>query len=162
MEKLTQSSLKGLSNRALFAYKNGRFASRFLLLGIGFLEASKKANLSFRSPSPKPQLNRTGSVFALPINFGGNSLTLTVAELGPAVKTVLLANSHSAWVTPAIFVISVDFRGLRRKNPLFLWVECTIRVFANFRQNHLFSAGDINTVFQNDRYDNPEIGPFSK
>ena len=66
VEKLTRSSLKGRSNRARFAYKNGRFASRFLLLGIGFLEASKKANLSFKSPSPKPPLNRTGSVFALP------------------------------------------------------------------------------------------------
>ena len=65
VEKLTQSSLKGLSNRAL---KNGRFASRFLLLGIGFLEASNKANLSFKSPSPKPHLNRTGSAFALPTN----------------------------------------------------------------------------------------------
>ena len=65
--KLTRSSLKGVSNRALFAYKNGRFASRFLLLGIGFLEALKKTNLSFKSPSPKPHLNRTGSGFALPI-----------------------------------------------------------------------------------------------
>ena len=54
-------------NRALLAYKNGRFASSFLLLGIGLLQASKKANLSFKSPSPKPHLNRTGSVFALPI-----------------------------------------------------------------------------------------------
>ena len=48
VEKLTRSSLKGVSNRALFAYKNGCFASRFLFLGIGFLEASKKANLSFK------------------------------------------------------------------------------------------------------------------
>ena len=38
----------------------------FLLLGIGFLQASKKANLSYKSPSPKPHLDRTGSVFALP------------------------------------------------------------------------------------------------
>ena len=28
--------------------------------------------------------------------------------------------------------------------------------FANFRQNRLFSAGDKTTVFQNDRFDNPE------
>ena len=67
VEKLTRSSLKGVSNRALIIYKNGRFASRFLLLGLGFLEASKKANLSFKSPSPKPHLSRTGSEFALPI-----------------------------------------------------------------------------------------------
>ena len=66
MEKLTWSSLKGFLNRALFAYKNGRLASSFLLLGIGLLFASRKANLSFKSPSPKPHLNRTGSVFALP------------------------------------------------------------------------------------------------
>ena len=32
---------KGFLNRALFAYKNGRFASSFLLLGIGLLHASK-------------------------------------------------------------------------------------------------------------------------
>ena len=37
VEKLTRSSLKGLLNRALFAYKNGRFASSFLLLGVGLL-----------------------------------------------------------------------------------------------------------------------------
>ena len=68
MEKLARSSLKGVSNRALSAYENGRFvASTFLLLGKGFLEASKKANLSFKSPSPKPHLNRV-SFFALP-NF---------------------------------------------------------------------------------------------
>ena len=30
------------------------------------------------------------------------------------------------------------------------------QIFANFRQNHLFSAGDKTTVFQNDRFDNPE------
>ena len=37
---------------------------------ILFLEASKKANLSFKRPSLKPHLNRTGSVFALPIFLG--------------------------------------------------------------------------------------------
>ena len=36
VEKLTRSSLKGFLHRALFAYKNGRFASSFLLLGVGF------------------------------------------------------------------------------------------------------------------------------
>ena len=35
------------------------------------------------------------------------------------VKTVLLADSHFAWVTPAIFVIFVDFRGPRSKIPCF-------------------------------------------
>ena len=33
------------------------------------------------------------------------------------VKRVLLANGHFAGVTPAIFVIFVDFRGLRTKIP---------------------------------------------
>ena len=66
VEKLTRSSLKGFLNRPLFAYKNGRFASSFLLLGIEFLLASKKANSPFKRPSPKPHLNRTVSVFALP------------------------------------------------------------------------------------------------
>ena len=43
VEKLTRSSLQGVANKAVFAYKNGRFVSRSLLLGVGFLEASKKA-----------------------------------------------------------------------------------------------------------------------
>ena len=37
VEKLTRSGLKGFFKRALFAYKNGRFASNFLLLGLGLL-----------------------------------------------------------------------------------------------------------------------------
>ena len=35
------------------------------------------------------------------------------------VKTVLLANRHFAWVTPAILVIFADFWGLRSKSPCF-------------------------------------------
>ena len=35
VEKLTRSILKGFLNRALFAEEKGRFASSFLLLGIG-------------------------------------------------------------------------------------------------------------------------------
>ena len=49
------------------------------------------------------------------------------------------------------------FPGSEEQNPLFLWAECDIRIFANFRQNHLFSAGDKTTVFQNDRFDNPDF-----
>ena len=60
---------RGFLNRALLAFKNGHFASSFLLLGIGFLEASKNANLSFKRPSTKPHLHRTGSAFALPSNW---------------------------------------------------------------------------------------------
>ena len=37
VEKLTRSSLKGFFNRALFAYIKWRFASSFLVLGIGLL-----------------------------------------------------------------------------------------------------------------------------
>ena len=48
------------------------------------------------------------------------------------------------------------FPGLEEQNPFFSWVECNIRIFANFRQNHLFSAGGKTTVFQNDRFDNPD------
>ena len=52
------------------------------------------------------------------------------------------------------------FPGSEEQNPLFLWAECNIRIFANFRQNHLFSAGGKTTVFQNDRFDNPDYrGP---
>ena len=72
------------------------------------------------------------------------------------VKTVLLANGHFAWLTPATFVIFVDLRVWGAKS-LFLWVEWMhYRNFADFRQNHLFSAGDKTTVLRNDRFDNPE------
>ena len=59
VEKLTGCSLKGFFfvNRALFAYRNGRFASSLLLLGIGVSQASKKAIFSFKSPSPKPHFH---------------------------------------------------------------------------------------------------------
>ena len=42
-----------------------------------------------------------------------------------------------------------------------LWVECTIRILADFRQNHLFSAGGKNTIFQNDCFDKPDPGLFA-
>ena len=51
--------------------------------------------------------------------------------------------------------------GSEEQNPLFLWVECNIGIFADFRQNHLFSVGDKNPVFQNDRFDNPDFVPTS-
>ena len=69
MKELTQSSLKGVSSRALFAYKNGCFTSHFLLLGIDFYKPRKRQTCLSKSPSPKTHFNRTGSVFALPI-FG--------------------------------------------------------------------------------------------
>ena len=45
-------SLKGVSNRALFAYRNGRFASSFLLLGIAavFITPFKPDRVSFCTP----------------------------------------------------------------------------------------------------------------
>ena len=89
---------------------------------------------------------------------GGPNLTLTLTlTFIRIVKTVLLANGHFAGVTPFIFVIVRRFPGFKEQNPLFLWVDCNIRIFANFRQNHLFSAGDKTTVFQNDRFVNPEL-----
>ena len=63
---MTRSSLKGVSNQALFAYKNGRFASRFLHLRIGFLEASKKANLPFKPD----RVSFCTPKFKLLFNFG--------------------------------------------------------------------------------------------
>ena len=98
MEKLTRSSLKGLSNRAIFA----RFASRFLLLGIGFLEASKKANLSFKSTSLKPHLNQTGSVFA------PNYPTRIAASPWHCWAQQLLQISRSCMLPEKITYISVD------------------------------------------------------
>ena len=38
------------------------------------------------------------------------------------------------------------FPGSEEQNPLFSWIECKIRIFADLRQNHLFSIGDENTV----------------
>ena len=63
-----------------FAYKNGRFASSFLLLGRGLLYASKKVNVSFKSPFPKPHLNRTGSVLALPNQVGTSPMCRGLAR----------------------------------------------------------------------------------
>ena len=72
VEKLTRSSLKGLLNRAIFACKNRRFCKQFSPLRYRTFISPKKANLSFKSPSPKPHLNRTGSAFALPKNGTDN------------------------------------------------------------------------------------------
>ena len=48
---------------------------------------------------------------------------------------------------PPFSSIFLDFRDLRREQrALFFTVECKIRIFADFRQNHLFSAGDQNTI----------------
>ena len=58
-------SLKGRFKRPLLLIKMGVLQA-VLSLGLGFLEASQKANLSLKNPSPKPHLNWTGSVFALP------------------------------------------------------------------------------------------------
>ena len=40
---------------------------------------------------------------------------------------------------------------------MFLWVECNIRISANFRQNHPVFGRGKTTVFQNDRFGNPGI-----
>ena len=45
---------------------------------------------------------------------------------------------------------------VRGAEPLLLWVNCGIRIFTDFRQNHLLPAGDKKTLFQNDCFDNPE------
>ena len=44
------------------------------------------------------------------------------------------------------------FLGFEEQNPLFLWIECNIRTFANFRQNHLHVFGRG----QNDRFPKPK------
>ena len=66
VEKLTRSSLKGFLNRALFAYKRWAFCKQFSPLRYRTSISLEKGKLSFKDPSPKPHLNRTGSVFALP------------------------------------------------------------------------------------------------
>ena len=57
---------------------DGRFASSFLLLGIGLLEASKKANLSFKSLSPKPPFETAPGQFL----HSQNDYTHTFYDLG--------------------------------------------------------------------------------
>ena len=74
MHIMSSTTLRACKDRetsiytTLFACKNEAFYKQFRPLGIGLLEASKKANSSFKCPSSKPYLNRTGSVFALPIS----------------------------------------------------------------------------------------------
>ena len=63
------------------------------------------------------------------------------------VKTVLLANGHFCWGDTRHFRHFRRFPGSEEQNPLFWWAECNIRIFANFRQNHLFSAGGHNDRF---------------
>ena len=105
-----------------------------------------------------------GFANSVPDSFSESSrapVSETLEPLLRVVKTVLLANGHFAWVTPAIFVIFVDFQGLRSKI-LLLWVECNIRIFADFRQNHLFSVGGKITVSQNDSFENPDTTKHNK
>ena len=64
---------------------------------------------------PKRSLRPFGEGFWV---VASTSLDATLAKV-KVVKTVLLANGHFAGVTPAIFVIFVDFRGLRSKIPCF-------------------------------------------
>ena len=52
------------------------------------------------------------------LRLKGSVLSLA-SQRARVVKTVLLANGHFAGVTPAIFVIFVDFRGPRSKIPCF-------------------------------------------
>ena len=54
VEKPIRSSSKGFLNRTLFAYKNGRFASSFLLLGIGLSKASKRQICLSKVPLRNP------------------------------------------------------------------------------------------------------------
>ena len=57
------------------------------------------------------------------------------------VKTVLLANGHFAGVTPAIFVIFVDFRGLRNKNPCFCGQNAISEISPIFVKTTCFRQG---------------------
>ena len=54
VEKLTRSSSKGFLNRALFAYKNGHFASSFPPLRYRTFISLEKAILSFKVPLRNP------------------------------------------------------------------------------------------------------------
>ena len=68
-----------------------------------------------------------------------------------------LANGHFAWVTPAIFVVFVDFRGLRSKTPFSVGSMNALSEFSPiFVKTTRFQQGTKNTVFQNDNFDNPD------
>ena len=49
--------------------------------------------------------------------------------------------------------------GVWGAEPLLFVGKTQYQILADFRQSHLSSAGDRNTVFQNDRFDNLENGP---
>ena len=103
VKTLTRSSLKGVLKQGSFRCKRGISQAAFHLSGIGPLQEKiappKKANLSFESPSSKRLLDRTGSVFALPIN--GFWLAVQIFDVlyfflfwSPS----LAADNHGAWV----------------------------------------------------------------
>ena len=57
------------------------------------------------------------------------------------VKTVLFTNGHFAGVTPAIFVIFVDFQGLRGKIPCFRGYNATSELSPIFVKTTCFRQG---------------------
>ena len=63
--------------------------------------------------------------------------------------------TYRGWMGHWFFCHFRRFLGCEEQNPLFLQVECTIRILTDFRQTTYFSAGDRNPVFQNGRFDNP-------
>ena len=78
-------------------------------------------HIQFQQP-PNPQLNLHSPLFRV-------------------VKTVLLANGHFAGVTPAIFVIFVDFRGPRSKIPRFCGQNATSEFSPIFVKTTCFRQG---------------------
>ena len=73
------------------------------------------------------------------------------------VKTVLLANGHFVGVAPAIFVVFVDFWGLRSKIPCFCGWNAISEFPPIFVKTTCFRPFSKTTVFQNDRFDNPDF-----
>ena len=63
---MTPSSLKSVSNRALFAYKKWALCKQFSHLRYRIFRSLEKRKFIFQKSPPKHHLSRTGSVFALP------------------------------------------------------------------------------------------------
>ena len=76
---------------------------------------------------------------------------------GIVVKTVPLANgSFLSCRHPPFSSFSSIWGAWRAKSLVFVG-RVRYRNFADFREDHRFSAGGKNTVLQNDRFDNPDF-----
>ena len=72
------------------------FCKQFSPLRYRTFVTSRKADLSFKSPSPKPHLNRTGSAFALPILEIQENLETLENQIPPAERPLFVITPFSS------------------------------------------------------------------